>query len=274
MIETLPLPQGEQRAVPRTLNNKGCRAGASVGLLIACVVLAVVALYLATRLHSQGAALADVKALLDRSGSKAQESQANLDKATAQASALQAQLSTDESQRANLQSRLDQSMAQSAGLEAQLTRDQGEESALQAQLDQAKAQTAAIQAQFDRASQEASVFRTELDQARSQVADSTVQLEKAQGDLTRLHPLIVAARQLPLAATFEKSFWDQGFTLHINNPGTAALNLRITISGADKAHVKTAVIEGGATLNVGRLPAGENIVIASDGFDPLNLVAR
>lgn len=100
------------------------------------------------------------------------------------------------------------------------------------------------------------------------------QLAKAQAVLTRVHPLIVEARQLPLTATFEKSFWDQGFTLRINNPGTAALSLRITISGADQPRAERAVIEGGETLNLGRLPAGENVVIASDGFDPLKLTAR
>jgi uncharacterized protein YPO0396 len=145
---------------------------------------------------------------------------------------------------------------------------------LQSQLDQAKAQSASFQAQFARARQESAALRTQLEQTRSEAADAKAQLAKAQVDLTKVHPLLVQARQLPLVATFEKSFWDQGFTLHINNPGSAALNVTITISGMDKPRAERAVIEGGATLNVGRLPAGENVVLASEGFDPLNLTAR
>lgn len=239
MINTLPPPQVGHQASPRVPKEKSKRAGASVGILVACVVLAIVCVYFGTRIRGQNAALADVKAQLAQSISRASEIQANLDAAK----------------------------AQSSGLQAQLASDQGQRSDLQAQLDQVKAQ-------LNRAAQESAAYRAQLDQARSHAADTQAQLTKAQGDLTRLHPLIVEARQLPLVATFEKSFWDRGFTLHINNSSSAELKLKITISGAEKTYNQMAVIEGGAALNVERLPAGEVVVIASDGFDPLSLTAR
>ncbi len=267
MINTLPPPQVGHQASPRVPKEKSKRAGASVGILVACVVLAIVCVYFGTRIRGQNAALADVKAQLAQSISRASEIQANLDAAKAQSSGLQAQLANDQGQRSDLQAQLDKAKAQSSGLQAQLASDKGQRSDLQAQLDQVKAQ-------LNRAAQESAAYRAQLDQARSHAADTQAQLTKAQGDLTRLHPLIVEARQLPLVATFEKSFWDRGFTLHINNSSSAELKLKITISGAEKTYNQMAVIEGGAALNVERLPAGEVVVIASDGFDPLSLTAR
>jgi hypothetical protein len=267
MIDKRPPPHVEPRALPRTPEEKGNRAGTTVWILAACIVLAIVAIYIAKSISTQNTVLADTKAQLARSVLKADEIQARLDAAKAQAAALQAQLAGDQGQRSDLQSQLDQAKAQSAGLQAQLARDQILRTDLQSQLDQVKAQ-------FNRAVQESYAFRVQLDQARSHAADALAQLAKAQRDLTKVHPLIVEARKLPLITTFEKSFWDQGFALHINNSGTNALNLRIKISGVDSPRAEMTVIDGGGAVNIEHLPPGEKVLISSDGFDPITLTAR
>jgi multidrug efflux pump subunit AcrA (membrane-fusion protein) len=269
----MPPSQFEQRATPRSLE-RGNRAAASAGLIVACVLLATVAVYLAARVHSQSTALSETKAQLAQSNSRADAAQAGLDAAKAQSSDLQAKLASGAGEKSDLQSQLDRAKALAAGLQAQLNRDQSQQADLQVQLAQAKALASGRQTQFDRLSQESASLRAQLDQVRSQGAETQAQLAKAQADLTRVHPLVVESRQLHLSTAFEKSFWDQRFTLHISNTGTDALNLRITISGPDKTRAQMAVLEGGASLNIERLPAGENVVIASDGFEPLNLVAR
>lgn len=274
MIDTIPTPQVEQRVSPRTPEEKDQRAGTSVGILALCFVLAIVSIFLGTRIHNQNVVLADVKAQLAQASSKAAQAQADLDAAKVQSTALQAQLQSDQTQRSDLQSQLVQANARSVSLQAQVSRDQGQRSDLQSQINSSKAQFAAMQAQLNTANQESSALSAQLDQAKSHAGDMQAQLAKAQVDLTRVHPLLVQARQLPLTIAFERSFWDLGFTLHVSNPGSAALNLRIKISGTDRTRSQMAVIEAGATLDVPHLPAGENVLIASDGYDPLNLTAR
>jgi multidrug efflux pump subunit AcrA (membrane-fusion protein) len=269
----MPPSQFEQRAIPRSLV-RGNRAAASAGLIVACVLLSTLAVYLAARVHSQSTALSETRTQLAQSNSRADVAQAGLDAAKAQSADLQSKLTSGAGEKSDLQSQLDRAKALAAGLQAQFNRDQSQQADLQVQLAQAKALASGRQTQFDRLSQESAALRAQLDQVRTQGAETQAQLAKAQADLTRVHPLVVESRQLHLNAAFEKSFWDQGFTLHINNPGTDALNLTITISGADKTRVERAVLEGGATLNIGHFPAGENVVIASEGFEPLNLSAR
>jgi hypothetical protein len=274
MIDTLPPHKVEQRDTSRTQENQDRRTGSSFGFLGTLLILAVVSTVLGTRVHSQKAALADVRAQLDQANSRAAQAQADLGAARGQATALKAQLVADQGQRADLQTQLDQAKAQSAGLGAQLTKDQASRADLQAQLDQAKARSTALQAQAESAASQSSDYKNQLEQARSLAAGEHAQLAKAQADLAQVRPLVVQARQLPLATSFEKSYWDQAFMLHISNPGPASLSLRITVSGASGTRAQQAVIGSGATLNIPRLPSGEKVVIASEGFDPLNLTAR
>jgi hypothetical protein len=257
----------EHRSPPGILAVRGERAASPAGIIAVGFILAVFGVYIATSIHSQNVALADAKAQLDQANSRAEKAQASLAAATSQATTLQVQLTGNQDVRSSLQSKLDQARAQISDMQAEMTKDLVHQSDLQSQLEQAKAQLA-------RASKESAEIQSQLDQARSQASDSRAQLARAQVDLTRAHPLIVEARHLPLTTAFEKSFWDQGFMLHITNPGSTPLTVRVTFSGADKARSEKGVIDGGATLNVGNLPAGENVVIASDGFDPLNLTAR
>jgi septal ring factor EnvC (AmiA/AmiB activator) len=274
MIDTLPPPQVETRATPAAPEQNAKRTGAYGGILAVCGLLALLCLALGTRIYSKTAALAEAKAEQARSNFKAEQTQANLDVAKAQASALEAQLATDQGRISDLQAQLLQVKAQSTGLLAQVARDQGQRSDLQSQLDQAKAQLAQVQAQLTGAGRESSALRAQLDQAKGQAADLQAQLASERVEMTKLHPLIVEAHRMPLITSFEKSFWDQGFTLHIANPGSATLRLRITISGKDRTRAQVTDIEGGAALNVPSLPAGESVVIESEGFGTLNLTAR
>jgi hypothetical protein len=267
MIDKRPLPPVEPRAVSRTLEAKGKLAGTTVALLAACLVLAIVAIYIAKSINSQNAALADTKAQLARSVLRADEIQAKLDAAKTQSAGLQVQLVGDQGQRTDLQSKLDQAKALADDLRAQLASNQSKVTVLQAQLDQAMAQS-------EHATQESAAIRVQLDHAKSQAADAQAQFAKAQRDLTKVLPLIIEASKLPLTTAFEKSFWDQGFTLHINNPGANSINLRIKITGKDAPRAEMTVIEAGATVNIEHLPPGENVVLSSDGFDPINLTAR
>jgi DNA repair exonuclease SbcCD ATPase subunit len=274
MIDTLPPSQVEQRALPRTQEDKSKRTGSSAGIFAICILLAVVCAYLAAKVYSKNAALAEDRAQQAQSNFRNEQTQASLDAATVRASALEAQITLNQNQKADLQAQAAQAKAHAAGLEAQVSTDKGQISNIQGQLDQTKAQLAAAQSQLAGAAQESSALRNQLEQAKAQAADMQAQVARNQSELTKLHPLIVEARRLPLVLSFEKSFWDQRFTLHINNPGNATLRLRITISGQDTTRAQVTDIEGGATLNVPSLPSGEKVAISSAGFDTLNLTAR
>ncbi len=258
----------------RAQEDKSKRTGSSAGIFAICILLAVVCAYLGAKIYSKNAVLAEDRAQLAQSNFRNEQTQASLDAATVRASALEAQITLEQNQKTDLQTQAAQAKAHAAGLEAQESTDKGQLSSFQGQLGQAKAQLAAAQAQLAGAAQESSALRSQLDQARSQAAGLQAQLAKDQGEMTKLQPLIVEAHRLPLAVSFEKSFWDQRYTLHINNPGTATLRLRITVSGQDTTRAQVTEIEGGATLNVPSLPAGENVAIESQGFDTLSLTAR
>ena len=274
MIDTIPPHKVEQRDTPGAQDDHDSRTGSSFGFLGTLLILAIVSIVLGMRVHNQKIALADVRAQLDQASYRASQAQADLGASKAQVSALQALIVNDQGQRADLQSQLDQAKAQSAGLGTQLSRDQAMRADLVSQLDQAKARSVGAESKLEQATSQASDYKNQLDQARTLAADSRMQLEKAQAELALVHPLVVQAHRLPLTTSFEKSFWDQGFMLHISNPGPAALNLRITISGPNGTKARLAAIESGATLSVPSLPPGEKVVIASEGFDPLSLTAR
>jgi hypothetical protein len=260
-------PQVEKRAPARAPEENGSRTGLSAGLLVACIALAIIAIYIATSIHKQDAVLAGVKGQLARANLRADLAQATLDNAKTKTESLQIQLTSDQGQKSDLQAQLDQAKAQLAGLQAELAKAQSQRKDLQPELDEARAQ-------FTRARADADSLQDQLDVAKRQTADAQAQLAKAQRIITQVHPLIVEARKLPLNTTFEKSFWDQSFTLHINNTGIPSLNLRIAITGLDKPRGQMTVLDGGETVNIERLPPGEKVLISSGGFDPISLTAR
>jgi hypothetical protein len=272
MIDTLP--QVETRASPPPPKEENKRAGTPFGFLAACLVLAVASIILGTRVHRQNAELADRDAQLSQSNSKAAQAKADLEEAKSQALVLQAQLASEQNQRTELQAQLGVAKRQIGGFQAQVSGDEGRRSDLESQLNSAKTQVAEAQALVASDQGQRRDLQAQLDAAKAQVAGMQADLGKAQGDLTRLHPLLVEARRIPITATFEKSFWDHGFTLHLSNNATAALKVGIAISGSEPARHQSTVLDGGAAVSIMRLPPGEKVVITSEGYDPLSLTAR
>jgi hypothetical protein len=50
--------------------------------------------------------------------------------------------------------------------------------------------------------------------------------------------------------------------------------VNLTVSSQGKSRSQSNVIGAAATLNVDNLAAGDTVVIASDGYDPVNLSAQ
>jgi chromosome segregation ATPase len=237
-------------------------------------VLAVATAFLSTRVHRQRAEIANRNAQLAQSNSKAAQANADLEAAKSQALVLQAQLAHEQNQRTELQAQLGVAKRQIAGFQAQVSGDESRRADLESQLNSAKAQAAAAQAQVAGDQGRQRDLQSQLDAAKAQLAGTQAGLAKAQVDLTRLHPLLVEARRIPIAASFEKSYWDRGFTLHLSNNATTALKVGIAISGSEPARYQTTVLDGGAAVSIMRLPAGEKVVITSEGYDPLSLTAQ
>jgi chromosome segregation ATPase len=187
---------------------------------------------------------------------------------------LQAQLTGEQNQRTEVQAQLGVAKRQIAGFQAQASGEEGRRADLESQLNSAKTQIAAAQAQAAADQGQQRDLQSQLDSAKSQLASVQADLAKAHGDLTRLHPLLVEARRLPITASFEKSYWDRGFTLHLTNNATGALKVGVAISGSEPARYQAAVLDGGAAVSIMRLPPGEKVVITSEGYDPLSLTAQ
>ena len=79
---------------------------------------------------------------------------------------------------------------------------------------------------------------------------------------------------MPVTTSFEKIHGGRSFTLHISNLYLQPLSVDISITGPEKTRSQSNVIGGGGTLAVEKLAAGENVVIASDGYDPVNLTVQ
>ena len=89
-----------------------------------------------------------------------------------------------------------------------------------------------------------------------------------------LAPVAAKPRPLPLTTEFKKSFWGGAFALQIKNQGFDPLNLDIKITGSDKTPSRSATLESGATLKVEEVAAGAQVVIASNGFESVNVTAQ
>jgi hypothetical protein len=107
-------------------------------------------------------------------------------------------------------------------------------------------------------------------------------LQKAEGEITRLQPLVQRARRLPVTTSFERvsgSAFEfvsgaHTLTLHINNPFPQPLSVVVTVANAAKTTSQAVTIAGGSTLNVEKLAEGDKVLIASEGYDPVNLTAQ
>jgi hypothetical protein len=105
-------------------------------------------------------------------------------------------------------------------------------------------------------------------------------LQKAESDLAKVQPLVLKARNMPVTTSFESSQWGSsfsthsGFTLRINNLNPQPLKVDITVTGAGKTRTQSNTVAVGATVNVEKLAAGESVVIASEGYNPVRLTVQ
>lgn len=226
-------------------------------------------------LHGLNSVLTKEKAQLAQAASEADQLKAGLGKANARATELQLQLDSGKSLAADLQAQLGKAQARQSDLQTQLEKVRGD---LRSQVDKANSQASELQAQFQakvKASDDASSgLRRELDQAKIQTENLKSQLARAQGELTKLQPLARAARAMPVATSFERNFWDRGFTLHVKNLNPDPLNVTITIGSSGRALAKSVTMEGGGTVNVQNLAAGARVVVESAGYDALSVTAQ
>ena len=250
-------------------------AGTPFAVRAACVVLAILSLALAYMVHRLNAVVTHDKAQLAQAAAEADQLKSDLGKANARASDLQLQSDRAKGLAADLQAQLGKAKARQAEAQAQL---EGARADLRAQADKARAQASEMQAEFQakvRASDDAlSGLRRELDQARSQAEGLQAQLARAKGELTKLQPLARVARALPVATSFEKNFWDRGFTLHVKNLSPDPLKVTITVATPGRPLAKSVTMDGGATVNIENLAAGAKVVLEGADYDALSVTAQ
>jgi hypothetical protein len=240
-----------------------------------CLVFAIGAVVLACAVYRLNSAATIEKAQLAQAASENDQLKADLGKANARATDLQLQLDRAKSLRSDLQAQLEKAQISQSDLQTQLEKARTD---LRSQADKAEAQASEMQAQFqakiNSASVDSSRLRKDLDQAKGQAEGLKSQLAKAQVDLARLHPFALKARALPVAASFEKNFWDHGFTLHVKNLNADPLKVNITVATTGNALAQSVTMEGGGAINVGNLAAGAKVVIESAGYDTLSVTAQ
>jgi hypothetical protein len=273
-------------AAPAPRQEKGRQAGLFLGTLAACIVLAIVIIVLGVKVQHLNAQLPENQTQLASARAELAQAQTDLAKAradNAQMAGLKVQLEADKSQSADLQGQIDKAKGQRADLQSQVEKakaEKAESAKLQAQLDQANARSADLQGQLTQAAAGSSQVAAQLDQAKSQVSDLQSRLQKAESDLAKLQPLLVKARHMPVTTSFDANTWGSsfgshsGFTLRINNLGPLPLTVDTTVTGSGTPRSQANVIDVGATLKVEKLAAGDNVVIASEGFDPVNLTVK
>lgn len=245
------------------------------GLRAVALVLGATVAALAFIAYHLDSAAARASAQLALAESTAEQAKADLGTANARSAGLQLQVESARSQAADLKAQLDKAQARQSVLQSQL---EGALADLRLQADNAKAREAQLQADIQariKASSDASSgLLKELDQAKGHAQDLKARLAKAQGDLVKLQPLAAKARIAPLEASFEKGFWDRGFTLHVKNLNPDPLSVSIRIAGLGTAFTKSATIDGGGLLNIGNVAAGMQVSIDSAGYDTLTVTAQ
>jgi septal ring factor EnvC (AmiA/AmiB activator) len=235
-------------------------------LFLAAIVAALA--YAAYHLDSVAAHGKEQLALAD---SKIGQAKADLGMANARSAELQLQIESIGSQTADLKAQLDKAQARQSGLESQLQRALAD---LRSQADNARVRESDFQAVIKSSHDASSGLLKELEQAKSQAKDLEAQLAKTQGDLAKLQPLAIKARVPPLTTSFEKGFWDRGFTLHVKNLNPDPLSVNIKITGLGTAFARSATMEGGGSLNVENLAAGMRVAIESAGYDTMTVTVQ
>jgi hypothetical protein len=254
--------------------DKARKRGPLLGILITWLLLAVITIILAVRVHSLDAKLSNTQKQLDKAKSDGAAAQAELDKAKTAATDLQDQLTKAKSQQADTQTQLDQSKEAVSQLQGQLDKAKAVAVDQQAQLDKAKAQAADFQGQLNQATAGSRQLLSQLDQYKIQSMDLQSRLQKAESDLAQLQPLLLKAGRMPVATSFEKEKWGHGFILHVNNLQQQPLTVNVTIVGPDNTRRQSNVIGAGGTLNVEKLATGDRVTVASDGFESVQTTVQ
>ena len=248
---------------------KSTPSGAFFGLLAVCLVLAIVIIVLGVKVHNLNAQLPDIQTQLTNAKAETAQAQTEVGKAKAASSELQSQLDKAKGHEADLQSQLEKAKA-----------DKAKAADLQSQLEKANAKSADLQNQLNQAAAGSAQLLAQLDQTKSQSSDLQSRLKRAEEALAKLEPLALKARNLPVTTSFESGQWGSsfathnGFTLRINNLSPQPLKVDITVTGQGKTRTQSNVIEVSAALNVEKLAAGESVVIASEGYDPVRLTVK
>jgi len=268
MIEVLPqITPRDTQPPPEEYEPEGT----PVAVRAAVIVLAAIALVLGYAAYRLNSAAANAKAQLAQTVSNLDRATADLATASARSAGLELQLAKAKSQAADLGSQLDKAQARQSDLQSKLDKAQAD---ILTQADGAKARETEMQAGFQAkiksSDDAASGLRKELDQAVGKAEDLKSRLATAQSELTKLHPLAVKLRALPLATSFEKNFWDRGFTMHVTSLSPDPLKVKISIAGMGTASASSATLEGGGSLNIENLAAGAKVVIESAGYDALS----
>jgi peptidoglycan hydrolase CwlO-like protein len=244
-------------------------AAAVLAFLLVFLGLAVLVVVLATKVHRLNAQVADTQKQLTQAKAEASQAQAQVRTQKAQLTEVQAQLQKSQAQAADLQTQLDKAKATGGDLQAQVDRDKAQQADLQAQLNKSQAQGADLQGQLNQATAGSRQLLTQLDQANIQSLDLRSRLQKAESDLAQLQPLLLKTRHLPVTTALERG--QGGYVLHVNNLYLQPLSVNVTSSGPGGTRSQSNVIGGGATLNVDKLAAGDQVVVASEGYDPVKV---
>jgi septal ring factor EnvC (AmiA/AmiB activator) len=249
-------------------------AFALLATFVGCVVFGLLLIMVGVKLSHRNAQLADVQKQLDEAKKDGASAQADLEKAKQSAADLQTQLTKAKGQVTDMQSQLDLANSKTTDLQNQVDRAKAQMADVQGQLDKSKAQSADLQNQLAQNAAGSQQLLTQLDQAKIQAMDQDSKLQKAQADIAALQPMLLKVRHMPVTTSFEAEHWGKGVTMHVNNLDQQPLNVKVTVSGQGSPRSQSNVIGAGATLNVDKLAAGENVVVASDGYDPLNLTVH
>lgn len=245
-----------------------------LGTLVACVILVIVIIVFGIKVHRLNAQVDAAQKQATDSKSETAKVQSDLDKAKSQSEDLQAQLVKAKAQSADLQARLDQSKDAATQMQSQLEKDKTQSADLLAQLGKSKAQSADLENQLRQATAGSTQLLTQLDQAKIQTMDLQSRLQTAENDLSQLQPMLLKARHMPVTASVEKIHGGRSFTLHVNNLYVQPLSVNITITGSGKTRSQSNVIGTGATLDIEKLAAGDNVTIASEGYEAVKATAQ
>lgn len=248
------------------------QSGLFLALVGALLLLAVVFIVHALKVHKLEHELSDTQKQLTQAQNDAKQAHADLDKAQGHASDLQSQLDQAKSHAADLQAQLDQTKQSTGQMSAQLDKSKADYADLQTKLNSSKAQAADLQNQVTQANSGSAQLVTQLDQAKIQNMDLQTKLQKAENDLTQLQPLLLRARHIPLTTSLDKH--GGSYVLHVKNLYLEPISVDVSISGPEKTRSQTNVIGGGESLAIDKLALGDNVVVSSDGYDPINLTVK